>query len=81
MNLHTILRQVGRARGQEGVLTLEVLGRQNDGPEMVVLNQGADLGRDLGAIPAHDKHLANGPGRSERACQRANRNRVKVAGF
>lgn len=63
------------------MLTLEVLGRQNDGPEMVVLNQGADLGRDLGAIPAHDEHLANGPERCERTCQRANRDRVKVTGF
>ncbi len=28
---------------------------------MVVLDEMSDLGRDFGAIPSHDQHLANGP--------------------
>lgn len=42
-------------------ITLEVLGGEDDGAKMVVLDEGAYLGRDGGAIPSHQQHLADGP--------------------
>lgn len=50
------------------MLTFKVLGGQDDGSKVVVLNKGADLGRHLGAVPAHDEHLANGPGQRSMPC-------------
>lgn len=42
-------------------LTLEVFGRQDDGAEVVVLNEAPDLRRNLGAIPPHEQHLPYRP--------------------
>lgn len=47
--------------GEEGKFTFQVLGSQENGTEMVLLDQVADLGRDLRAIPSHNEHLPNSP--------------------
>lgn len=41
--------------------TFEVLGRENNGSKVVVLDQALDLRSYFSAIPAHDQHLANRP--------------------
>lgn len=37
------------------VQTFEIFGCENDGTEMVVLNQSSDLGRDFYSIPSHNQ--------------------------
>jgi hypothetical protein len=46
---------------ENGLLTLKIFGCKDDGTEMMVLDQAANLGGHLGPIPAHDEHLPNGP--------------------
>lgn len=41
--------------------TFEVLGRENDGTEVMVFNEAPDLRGHLGAIPPHDQALTNCP--------------------
>ncbi len=52
--MHSYRRETGT--------TFEILGCQEDGADVVVLDKMADLGGYLGAIPSHNQHLANGPG-------------------
>lgn len=45
---HMDLREMEGCKSSSGRLgTLQILGREDDGAKMVVLNQRADLGRDL----------------------------------
>jgi hypothetical protein len=60
--LATARARTSHGKGQQRQkTTFEILGRQQNRAEMVVLDEAADLGRDLGAIPSHNQHLANGP--------------------
>ena len=44
-----------------GRLTFKVLGSQNNGTQMVILDEALDLGGYFGAIPSHNQGLSNGP--------------------
>lgn len=41
--------------------TLEILGGEDYRAEVVVLDEAPDLRRDLGPVPAHNKHLPYDP--------------------
>ena len=44
-----------------GSHTLEILRRQEDGTDVVIDNEMAQLRCDFCAIPSHEEHLANSP--------------------
>ena len=54
-------RGVGKGE-RTGLPTLKILGRQDDGTEVVILDEALDLWRHLGSIPTHNQGLSESPG-------------------
>lgn len=54
-------RHVEKWQMKKRLPTLEILGRQDDGTQVVVLDEALDLWRHLGSIPAHNQGLSNRP--------------------